>query len=430
MNMEIPDVIGRIFFMRQYRTAGAALARLKVQQDENTPAMRTNGRMLLYNPQFVAGLPLAQLIWMLVHEGWHCELQHAIRFRELLIRCFGGLGPDDPLYPRILLTANYAMDYEINPQIPKREDVVPWPQRLDDPQFYNKAWEEIFWLLWQEQEDEPPPPDPQDQDQDADDDQDSDVSSGGGDADGDDSDTDGGGESGDGGSDFDDRCPTTVDPFPTEDEEELAALKRKDLRELESCAFPGSTPASMDLAIKKMSRPKLDYADILGHFMEEQAPIELTYSRPNRRYSGEVFMRPGLGGLTIGRFIFIGDTSFSMLNLQEKVCGHMLNFCDSYNQLNPGAIEVTALWADTDVYRQDLQPGDKPKPVGGGGTNFSKAMDYVIEHMAELEPIAIVFCTDGEVFGENGWGKDPGIPVLWIATKEFTPPYGVIAAAI
>lgn len=55
---------------------------------------------------------------------------------------------------------------------------------------------------------------------------------------------------------------------------------------------------------------------------------------------------------------------------------------------------------------------------GGGGTCFAKAFDKA----KQMEPDAILFMTDGFVFGDKA--SDPGIQTGWVLTQNGQHPYG------
>ena len=58
---------------------GTLCLRLKLVPDVSLRTMATDGRRVLYNPEFVDGLTAAELEGVLAHEVLHCALAHQCR---------------------------------------------------------------------------------------------------------------------------------------------------------------------------------------------------------------------------------------------------------------------------------------------------------------------------------------------------------------
>lgn len=392
--MNISTARARLFGKIGYRLAAAMVTRLEVVEEpdaEKCPTMATDGKRLLVNPAFVDSLEPAQLYWVLVHEGYHCKHWHHLRFRRLIAQHFPNA--DAALKKQLTRCFNIAADYAINLLIPRRPDVQMVEGALYDTAYTGMSAEELFWKFWEEGCPEESDP-----------------------------------EIGEDGEEKDDGRPK-LEPYPCEPDE-VDAEEKKEVRAVSRMAqkfSEGELPDGLEQEIRDVKEGKVDYREVLQPWMTEFAPIDYSYRRPSRRFEGD-FIRPTLAGEAFANFVFIGDSSGSMIGRLEEVVGEIMSLLEMMSNGTPDSVGLTCLWTDTKVYRQDLKIGDTPKPMGGGGTDFRKCMDYLIEHMDEINPKAAIFMTDGDVYQ---WGRDPGIPVLFLAVdRHFTPPYGEVVALI
>lgn len=374
----------RLYRKKGFRYRASMVTRLKlveVPDGHDIDTAATDGKHLFVCRQFVESLSMECLSWILAHEADHCLYRHHLRLTRLLRDHFPDDDTDNDTRKQILHTWNVAADYFINSNIPKREDIEPWEDRLIcPPRYVGMSVEEMFWDMWHVS----PNNDSRDQ-------------------------------------------PCDMLPYPCDDQD-VEFVEKREVRAIER-AIAGceasEVPEELALDIRDIKQGVIGFRDILSPFLVESAPNDYSYSVPNRRYSDCGFVRPGLSGYIYGNVLWIGDTSGSMLDDQSEAVGELQHLIETMNADQPNFGGITCLWADTDVYRQDLKRGDVPQPVGGGGTDFRRAMEYVEQHRAELNPCAIIFFTDGCT---RDWGKDPGIPVLWIAKRrDFTPPYGRVA---
>jgi hypothetical protein len=105
---------------------------LRLVETSAVATAATDGVLLLYNPEFVDGLTVAQVCGLLVHEICHVRFGHTERFRE-----HTGLS-----HPR----ANRSMDREINPIVAAAGYELPpdgcWPAQIGQPN--GLAWEAYY----------------------------------------------------------------------------------------------------------------------------------------------------------------------------------------------------------------------------------------------------------------------------------------------
>ena len=88
---------------------------------------------------------------------------------------------------------------------------------------------------------------------------------------------------------------------------------------------------------------------------------------------------------------------------------------------------ITVIYCDTKVQGEpvEIEPGETQilEPKGRGGTDFSPAFNYLIDH--NIEGKAIIYLTDGECHSFPK--EEPDAPVLWVQYgnyKRFAPPFG------
>jgi len=123
---------------------GCAIKCLRTIATKQVDTAATDGLVILYNPDFVAGLTVEQTVGLLVHELCHVRFSHTQRFSD----------------SRWLdhKRANQAMDREINPIVRDAGYKLPeggcWPADIFQPE--GLAWEEYYQIEanQEEQQDE------------------------------------------------------------------------------------------------------------------------------------------------------------------------------------------------------------------------------------------------------------------------------------
>ena len=451
------------------RFYGVLVSNVEPQISRRVPTAATNGKVHLWNPEFVMGLTDAELLGVQVHESEHDARHHGTRRASR-----------DPV------EWNAAGDFAINIDLIAEGFTLPKGAYID-AKYAGMSTEDIYRMRELDQQREQDQPEPEDDEQDSDDDgddeaddnqpgdgQDDDTDDGddegddgdsgedadgdsgdesgdegdgadadGGDADGsgqsegDGADTDGGdadggsgsGEGGDGeaggqgggepgegegqlGSGDAGGCGEVLDSEVGNGEAELAeddAKWDRVVRQAVSMAKAvGQLPGHITREIERANNPVRDWRDELREFAEEGALRIETWNRPNRRFIGRGVILPSTQKDGINKAAFLIDTSGS--------CDHVALACvrdEAQAMLDDGIIDhVVVVYGDTVVTRVDeYVTGDEIEfdPRGGGGTDMEPLFDFVA---SEHDDASLIVCfTDLEFY--KSCGAEPAAPVLW-----------------
>jgi len=331
-------------------------SRLTTIEDPAIRTMATDGRHLIYSPDFVDGLNREELTFVLAHEVMHNALEHHCRRQSR-----------DPK------RWNIACDYAINGEL-EEAGVGKMPKcGLIDPTYTGRAAEEIYALL------------PEDS---------------GGKGDG----QDPGG------------CGGVLDAAGPGDQaalKEAAAEVRVAVRQAANAAtgkMAGSMPESMKKLIEKLLAPVVDWQAVLRRFIDENSNrTDYAWTRPNRRMLPHGLILPGQISDGISHIVIICDTSGSIYGEPEALNRFNAEINGAFGD---GMIDkITVVYADARVSSwHEFQRGDEVKlePTGGGGTAFADSFRWVAENANDAS--AVIYLTDLYV---NEFGDEPHCPVMW-----------------
>ena len=342
-----------------------------LQEDRTIPTLAVPLKgAIKYNPEFIEGLPVPQIVWGLCHEVGHVIAQHAIRRKHR-----------DPK------KWNYAGDAWINDMLDDCKVGERIPDCVDMPGSKDKTTESIY--------DELP-----------------DGDDGGG----------GGGGSG-GGDKFDNGLGDDVEYGEqlTESEiREIEAQAKIDIAEAAQAAKArGKLPGKLADIVADIINVKTPWYDILERYMVGMTKGEYTWTRPNRRFiSGGMYL-PSTGSVpTMGEIVLQVDISGSVSKKEtDYYNGHIKRIID---MCKPSKVHV--IYTDTEV--QSHEEYDNPDDVyikhqSGGGTRMEAGFDYIAEK--GIQPDVVVTLTDGY----DDYTEDPGFPTVWcVSSPNKTVPYG------
>lgn len=399
---------------------GTLVGHLKeIRANEHIKSMRTNGSILEYNPEYVGhdmntGLSIDQIHYVLAHEMLHIALSHHYRrgWRELGMwnkACDMALDP-------LLADTKLPPPPEVNQKIKMVVD--------------GQSAEEIYTILEQM-----PPGDGNAQ------------KPGGGGAGG--KKQDGGGKNqqqepgqgnnpavGNGQGDdqqngpSDNGCGEIVDaPDDTDENEDAARWQRAIDQATEAAKSRGDLPGALQRLIDARKEAQIDWRAATQKFVRDCAPTDYSWQKPNPSYlhipwtdaSGKprrgIYM-PRLDEPRMGPMGLCIDTSGSIGKDELDQYGGEMT--DILNSVRPTVLIV--VYCDADVQRVDkFYPGDTVTldAVGGGGTDFIPAIDYLKE---QDEPMACaIYLTDGD-------GRFPDVapefPMMWAITTNVVAPFG------
>jgi len=178
----------------------------------------------------------------------------------------------------------------------------------------------------------------------------------------------------------------------------------------------GKLPGSLEKAITDIIDPKVPWEEILRDKATRVVHEEENWNRPNRRIRN--FKLPSLGGLRIGEYIAIGDTSGSFTAEDYKKAAGAIQA--ARDAVNPSRIRV--IWGDTKVQREEVFEQGDPlifHPKGGGGTD----MRVMLKHAEQFEPAFVVLFTDGG----TPWPEvEPPYPLVVCCSTDLPVPVGEV----
>jgi predicted metal-dependent peptidase len=342
---------------------GVLALQLRMIEDPTHPTAYTDGRMMGFNPSFVASLTQDQLIALIAHEVMHCACGHP--WRES--------GRQHKKW-------NYACDYAINPILTDAGLKLP-DGCLNDPQYAGKSAEWIYDRL-------PDMPDGSGSCQ-------GEVRSApsSGDADGDSGNSD---------------APVTEADWQQLTKQAIQAAKAQ-----------GKLPGKMLRDLEQATKPVVDWRSLLRKYMQEITTADYSWTQPNRRYLHNGLYLPSLRSHACGKIAIAVDTSGSIDAITlAQFAGEMQSIIDD---MQPSSVDV--LYCDASVHRVDtFERGDllEMHPCGGGGTSFVPVFDHYNDASAD-QPVVLVYFTD--MYGTFPESAD--YPVIWASTSTIeTAPFG------
>ena len=353
---------------------GALALRLELRADPSAGTAWTDGKSLGYDPTWIKGLTLDQVKGLWAHEILHCACAHHVRRGQ-----------------RDAARWNLATDQAINHILVNQGFTLPNDPQLD-PQYRDKAAEEIYTLM-------------------GDGDQDPGPSGGGQDPGGNGGVKDGKGDQG-----------QTLGPQDQaqEDQNWKVALTQA-AQQAKAC---GNLPADLARLVAEIVHPKLNPYEILRQFVELSARNDYTWTPPNRRYLGQGFYLPSLRSEELPAIVVAVDTSGSVDQGQlDQFAAEVSGILEAYETT------ITVIYCDSSMQgtpeiftREDLPL--TMAAAGGGGTDFRPPFKWIQDQ--GLEPACLIYLTDMDC---KRYPVDPGFPVLWAKIGTWptaAPPFGEV----
>jgi predicted metal-dependent peptidase len=371
---------------------GALASNLADVMDPTVQTACTDGKVIRWNPEFVAKLTDEEVRFVLLHEALHCAHGH---FWRLPIN-------DD---------GNKAGDYAINATLDGVVGIkMPKGGLIDKKRFANMAEEEILAALKAE---------PQ---------------GGGGGNPNPDGDSNEAGKDAGGCGGFQAPAPTTPPPAKLDASGKPAkpapqgqgqAPTQPDLKEqwernvvaadmAQKATGRGTTPADMARLLAKLLAPApLDWRQEMADFVRSALSSRNDWTRGNRRMAqghGKP-LYPRRKANDVGLVVFVRDTSGSVSD--QLVAEFNQHIAQSMAEVHCRALVIDC---DAQVHAEHLLDAHDEVPAkaqGGGGTDFRPAFERIAEHVEAGDSIAgVVYLTDLE-------GTEPdevAHPTLWLST--------------
>jgi predicted metal-dependent peptidase len=326
----------------------------------NPPTAAVNGKCIRFHPDFIAELNDDEVKFLVAHECMHPMLEHNFRRGE-----------------RSPKRWNDAGDYVIN-QLLVDEKIGRMPARgLYNPAIYQAGGgtsEGIYDIL----------PDT--------------------------------GEDNSGGLD---NCEDG-EGSPAEQAQQQAEWKVTVAQAAQAAKMMGKMSAGLARLVDQVLRPKVDWREVMQHFMVKARTDQRSFARFNRRFISQGMYLPSVSGEVMGEVCFAVDCSGSVDDL--ILAQFAAEIAKVKDDLMPTRIHV--LYFDSKVSHAESYEPDDVLDIrfhGGGGTDFAPVFEKIIE--LGIEPVAVVFLTD---LCCSSFGTPPDCPVLWVTTEKGTAPFGEI----
>jgi predicted metal-dependent peptidase len=190
----------------------------------------------------------------------------------------------------------------------------------------------------------------------------------------------------------------------------------------QAAKIAGKLPGALGRFVSNLLEAKVDWRDVLRHFIERVARNDYSWTTPNRRYISQGIYLPSLRSEELGEVVIAVDTSGSVGNdVLQQFISEANSILEEYDTI------IHLLPVDTDIHdpqkysREDLPL--KAMVTGGGGTSFSKPFEYTKD--LGITPCCLVYLTDG--LCDDYPNDTPEYPTLWVSSKaEITPPFGEV----
>jgi predicted metal-dependent peptidase len=345
----------------------------KVSFTEDIPTACTNGRDVIYNPNFIKTLDDKELNFVVLHEALHKVYQHMNLWRKLW--------KENPMLSN--MAADYVVNYAIH-EADEQSHIAKRPESaLFDLKYKGMTTKQIFDLLKKESE-----------------------------------------QNGEGQGGHDTHDWEGAEALSDEEVKETAKQIDQALRQGE--IIRGKMQGNKNRSINELLEPKVNWREQLRDFVTATCKNKdkTSWKRPHKRFIGHDIYMPSMIGESIGQIVVGIDTSGSIGDKElSEFLSEVVAICDD---VSPSSIEL--LYWDTHVAgHETYNQGDyhalvqTTKPAGGGGTTVGCVNQYIKDK--RIQPEAIIILTDGYV--ENDWGGNWDYPTLWAVTsRNNTSPHG------
>jgi len=360
MNAEERMNKARSILILEHYFFGHLTMKLHVSEDPTCKTAYTDGVSLRYSPKYIDSLEMAQCVGLNAHEVMHCAMGHFWR----------GEGKEERKW-------NRACDYEINSILLKEKFELP-NGALFDTAYDNLSAEEIYHKL----------PDSKNKE---------------GEGEGKDPGMCGGVEQNKG---------------DKQKREELKAeWKSSSAQALQMSKNQGLVSNDLTLSIQNVIDPPLPWHVLLRDFVEKTARNDYNWMRPNRRYISNGIILPSLISEELPEVCITIDTSGSTYDIQGEFAKEASGVLYAYNTT------IRILYSDAKVHLEEVYSSNELpiqlKPVGGGGTSFIPAFDYIAKN--RYTPSCMIYLTD--MYGTFPT-KEPEYPVMWVTPNDIKGPFG------
>lgn len=211
-----------------------------------------------------------------------------------------------------------------------------------------------------------------------------------------------------------------VDPQPGTEEAQEQSQKdwgRAVANAMDKATKAGNMPGNIRRLMEELlPAEKLDWRDIIRDFSRDaKSKASRSWSRPNRRRNGQDGdpVMPGFHDDNVYNLVICVDVSGSvskemLRNMKSEIAGVL-----DQDLLNQATLIAVDTRPQDIVVVTNAQGVEDWEPTGGGGTDFRSAMDLINKEYAGS--VGMVFLSDLET---SSFGSEPPFPCVWV---NFSP---------
>ena len=303
----------RTSLILEHPFVGSVALNMPMELSEEIPTAATNGKRVLFNPEFIDGLTDDELKFLVAHECFHPMMEHNYRRNNRDPRKW-----------------NQAGDYVIN-KLLSDEGIGKMPSvGLLSDDIYNAgggSTDGIYNIL----------PD----------------------------------NTGDPMDDCEDAEGT-----PAEKAQEAAEWRIKVAQAAQAAKMMGKLSAGMARLVDEVLQPKVDWRDVLRRFVVRAKTDQRTFARPNRRFVQQGLYLPTISGEVMGEIAIAVDCSGSISGeIISQFAAEITAIKEDMNPKVVHVLYFDSCVSHYDKYEQDDTLDIRPH--GGGGTAFSPVFRYM-----------------------------------------------------
>lgn len=303
----------RTSLILEHPFVGSVALNMPMELSEEIPTAATNGKRVLFNPEFIDGLTDDELKFLVAHECFHPMMEHNYRRNSRDPRKW-----------------NQAGDYVIN-KLLSDEGIGKMPSvGLLSDDIYNAgggSTDGIYNIL----------PD----------------------------------NTGDPMDDCEDAEGT-----PAEKAQEAAEWRIKVAQAAQAAKMMGKLSAGMARLVDEVLQPKVDWRDVLRRFVVRAKTDQRTFARPNRRFVQQGLYLPTISGEVMGEIAIAVDCSGSISGeIISQFAAEITAIKEDMNPKAVHVLYFDSRVSHYDKYEQDDTLDIRPH--GGGGTAFSPVFRYM-----------------------------------------------------
>lgn len=185
----------------------------------------------------------------------------------------------------------------------------------------------------------------------------------------------------------------------------------------------GDLPAGIKSLLDKVTKPEMNWRELLSQFVTSCYNGSRKWLPPNRRHVyNEMYFQSRRDEMLTGAVCI--DTSGSCVGDLPKFFGELKGLIETFGGYRIYVVQADAAVDQVDVYDSADNPldpefGSKIDWSGGGGTDYGPFFKWIDTKYFEREgkmPDFVVYVGDG--YAGMSYTKTPTYPVLWLLTKD------------